>query len=312
MNYSLPESIDYGSFWTVLSDADDALARLDERVKTSPLRSGLMARLPYHEACASRLAEGELIHLNDLMLFAHGVWTAGARPDLAEALVALKVLQKAAEGEAKKLLLAAKPGEADPATSPESADEQEGDASPPAASIDLTAWRTMVARTRPLPALVAAAVAWDAWLCLSPEPHGAWKASLLAALVLKARGKLSFLLPIDLGRRHEAYRRSERQPFEARITGFLSWALAGGRQAGKELDRLTGASERMLLRCKGRKSNSKAPALAHLLLERPLVGIPTMARELKVTQRGAQLLLKSLGSAPHEMSGLGRYRVWGI
>lgn len=310
--YAIPEAIDYGSFATILCETEDALARLDERVKASSLRSGLIARLPYHEACACRLADGELVDLSDLMLFAHGVWTAGARPDLAEAQVILKVFQYAAESDAKELLLAAMHGEAAQSVGQAIAGEDKDKLAPPAANAALTAWRAVISRTRPLPALVAAVIAWDAWISLSPEPHGSWKAPLLAALVLKARGKLSFLVPIDLGRRHHPYRRSERQPVEERIKGFLEWALAGGRQAGKELDRLIGAEERMLLRCKGRNRNTKAPALVQLLVARPLVSIPMIAKELKVTQRGARLLLNSLGSTPREMSGLGRYRIWGI
>lgn len=310
--YITPEDLDYGNCIGILCETEDALARLDERVKASPLRSGLLARLPYHEACACRLADGELVDLSDLMLFAHRVWAKGARPDLAEAQVIFKVLQLAGEGEATELLMATKPSEADRSDGRANGDEHKDKAVPPVANEALTAWRALIARTRPLPALLAAAIAWDAWISLSPEPHGSWKAPLLAALVLKARGKMSFLLPIDLGRRHHIYRRSERQPLEERIKGLLEWALAGGRQTGKELDRLIGAEERMLLRCKGRNRNTKAPALVQLLLARPLVSIPMIAKELKVTQRGARLLLSSLGSTPREMSGLGRYRVWGI
>lgn len=311
-HYPFTETLDYGNCIGILCETEDALARLDERVKGSPLRSGLIARLPYHEACASRLADGELVDLSDLMLFAHGVWTEGARPDLAEAQVILKVLQRAGEAEAKELLLSAMPGVADRSVGPANADEHKDKAVPPVANEALTVWRAVLSRTRSLPALVAAAIAWDAWLCLSPELHGSWKAPLLAALVLKSRGKLSFLLPIDLGRRHNPYRRAERQPLEDRIKGFLEWAFAAARQAGKELDRLSLAEERMLLRCKGRNRNTKAPALVQLLVARPLVSIPMIAKELKVTQRGARLLLNALGSTPREMSGLGRYRVWGI
>lgn len=310
--YTIPEVLDYGKFIGILSETEDALARLDERVKASQLGCGLIARLPYHEACACRLADGELVDLADLMLFAHGVWTAGARPDLADAAAVLKTWQQACQGDAMALVLATRPGEAEGPVEAADKEAVKVEVPAPIANEALTSWRRVMSDTRSLPPFVAAAVAWDAWLRLSPELHGSWKAPLLAALVLKARGKLSFLLPIDLGRRHHVYRRSERQPLDERIKGFLEWASSAGRQTAKELDRLSLAEERMLLRCKGRNRNTKAPTLVRLLLAQPLVGIPTMAKELKVTQRGASLLLKSLGSTPREMSGLGRYRVWGI
>src|SRR5271165_2070682 len=51
-----------------LATAEDALARLDERLRTSPIREGFIARTHFLDACASLWLEGELVHIEDLVL----------------------------------------------------------------------------------------------------------------------------------------------------------------------------------------------------------------------------------------------------
>lgn len=51
-----------------LAKAEDRLARLDEALKTSPIRDGFVARTHYLDAIASLALEGELVHLEDLVL----------------------------------------------------------------------------------------------------------------------------------------------------------------------------------------------------------------------------------------------------
>lgn len=51
-----------------VADATAALARLDERLARSPIREGMIQRLHMHDAVASMWLEGELIHLEDLVL----------------------------------------------------------------------------------------------------------------------------------------------------------------------------------------------------------------------------------------------------
>jgi hypothetical protein len=45
-----------------LARAEDALARLDERLSRSPVRDGWIARTHFGEACAALWLEGELTH----------------------------------------------------------------------------------------------------------------------------------------------------------------------------------------------------------------------------------------------------------
>ena len=51
-----------------ISDAGVALARLDERVARSPVGEGWIERSHFADACASLWIDGELVHLEDLVL----------------------------------------------------------------------------------------------------------------------------------------------------------------------------------------------------------------------------------------------------
>lgn len=66
--YALPDPLPWGPLAGPLARAEDALARLDERLRTSPVRDGWIARTHFSESCAALWLEGELIHLEDLVL----------------------------------------------------------------------------------------------------------------------------------------------------------------------------------------------------------------------------------------------------
>lgn len=51
-----------------LAEAEDAVARLDERLATSPIAEGFRARNDFADACAALHLEGELVQLEDLAL----------------------------------------------------------------------------------------------------------------------------------------------------------------------------------------------------------------------------------------------------
>lgn len=48
--------------------AEDAVARLDERLRASPVHEAWVSRSHFHEACAARWIAGDLVHLEDLVL----------------------------------------------------------------------------------------------------------------------------------------------------------------------------------------------------------------------------------------------------
>lgn len=56
------------NFWTGVAAAEDALARLDERLRTSPVARGWIARTDFYDACANLYLAGELVHIEDLAL----------------------------------------------------------------------------------------------------------------------------------------------------------------------------------------------------------------------------------------------------
>ncbi|WP_371418873.1 RHE_PE00001 family protein [Labrys sp. KNU-23] len=51
-----------------LAIAEDGLARLDERLRASPIREGWVARTHFYDAAGSLWLDGELVHLEDLVL----------------------------------------------------------------------------------------------------------------------------------------------------------------------------------------------------------------------------------------------------
>ena len=51
-----------------MAAAEDALARLDERLAKSPIREGWIARTHFSDACAAVWLEGAAVHLEDLVL----------------------------------------------------------------------------------------------------------------------------------------------------------------------------------------------------------------------------------------------------
>jgi len=62
------EPIPWAALSGPLAAADDALARLDERLRSSPIREGFIARTHFQDACASLWLAGELVSLEDLVL----------------------------------------------------------------------------------------------------------------------------------------------------------------------------------------------------------------------------------------------------
>src|ERR1700686_5117715 len=67
-SYALPDPMPWRALAAPLAQAEDALARLDERLRASPVRDGWIARTHFAEACAALWLEGSLVHLEDLVL----------------------------------------------------------------------------------------------------------------------------------------------------------------------------------------------------------------------------------------------------
>ncbi|MBR7652315.1 DUF1612 and helix-turn-helix domain-containing protein [Brucella oryzae] len=62
------DDLPFEEFFVPVSKATAALVRLDERLSRSPIRGGMVERMHMHDAIASMWLEGELVHMEDLVL----------------------------------------------------------------------------------------------------------------------------------------------------------------------------------------------------------------------------------------------------
>ncbi|WP_326892004.1 RHE_PE00001 family protein (plasmid) [Rhizobium beringeri] len=89
MSYDLAK-LPIKSLLRPISEAGAALARLDERIARSPVGSGWIERSHFADACASLWIDGELVHLEDLVLHDAG---ADIRAPTHELTIARDVLR---------------------------------------------------------------------------------------------------------------------------------------------------------------------------------------------------------------------------
>lgn len=293
--------------------AQEAVGRLDERARRSPHRASWMQRLLFQEACACQLSEGDLVHLEDLVLLDGHAFSGAPSIGLSGAVEFLKLWRAAEKADASSALKAPRPGLISAGPLPGSAGEAADEDAPTCNARHLEAWRRVEGRAQTQPPLIAAALVWDAWLSLLPESRSAWRATLLAALTLKSRGLTpNLLLPLDLGWRLSKYRRHPRHDLTTRIAGFLSWAEAAALEGHREFDSLVLAEGLLRTSLRGRRSNSRMPALVELLLERPFVSASLAAKALGVSRQAAYIMLKTLGAPVHRLTDRDRCTVWSV
>lgn len=92
----LPDPLPWRQLARPLARAEDALARLDERLRTSPIRDGWIARTHFSDAAATLWLEGELIHLEDLVLHDAGMDIRAPTHELARAHTVLRARRRIA------------------------------------------------------------------------------------------------------------------------------------------------------------------------------------------------------------------------
>jgi hypothetical protein len=369
--YRLPNPLPWAEIAWPLARAEDALARLDERLAKSPIREGWIARTHFLDAAAALWLEGQLVHLEDLVLHdagmdirsptheltrAHAVLRsrrriAAAAPDWALSPSGLDALRGRAKAAATGLEEA---GDAesvetdDEAFAPLAARDEEElselfasvDAAiahadntlagerraiaPPAVERDplvydldwdedtrLAEWRALVDETRELPPVLAATLAHEAWRAIEPLQRAPGLGRLLAAALLRERGKTRahLMCLADGAKTVPRERRRSRDPTTRLIAGLETMAAAA--ELGmKEHDRWLLARTLLSRKLERRRSTSKLPELIELVISRPLVSAGMIAQALGVTPRAAQNLVAELGV--REATGRGRYRAWGV
>ncbi|OWV84524.1 RHE_PE00001 family protein [Rhizobium sp. R693] len=362
------------SLLPTIVEAEDGLARLDERAARIAVAEGFAERRHFFDAIGALWVAGELVHVEDLVLhdarmdsrtpsheltIAHlilrvrrRIWAAA--PDWALAPSGLSALAGGMEGEGAALEIKSAKimVDEDADDGPLSAELAEIDAilersqrlldshsrldvlelhettdpvrekrsEDPLGLFDdeewdepsrLRAWRKTVVIADGLPATLGAALIFDAWERIEPLRRQHWLGGLLVASYLRARGKVtSHLFAFYAGLktiRHERRRARDRL---TRLQAFLEAMVESAAAGLKEMDRLSLARTQMEIRFRDRRSNSSLPQLADFVLSRPMVSSAMVARELRVTSRGALNLLNDIGI--REITGRGRYRAWGI
>ena len=93
----LPDPLPWPELARPLARAEDALARLDERLRTSPIHDGWIARTHFVDAVAALWLEGELVHIEDLVLHDAGMDIRAPTHELTRAHTVLRSRRRIAD-----------------------------------------------------------------------------------------------------------------------------------------------------------------------------------------------------------------------
>lgn len=319
--YEMPSNPYERDILNPLFRVDEALSKLVERARLSELAPAWSYRLMYRNACAAMHTQNCLIYLEDLVLLDGHAFSGAMSAELSCGLGILKFWQQALKVDSGTLLRSPMPGEMPRPLLSELTSETQNSSERPEFFFDpdwdqagrLLEWRGALKATDQLPPLLAAGIAWDAWHVLQPEQQGTWRSTLLAALVLRARAKTRRLLvPLDTGLSLSGKRWDARQSFSQRIATFLAIADCAVKSAGAELDNLTSAKERMLLKIRYVRNGNRLPDLVDLMMSRPLVSISLAVKELGLSKQGLRVMIGRLGSSVRLITDRKRYRCWTV
>src|SRR4051812_24104643 len=99
MVYLIPNPLPWTALAGPLAAAEDGLARLDERLGSSLIREGWVSRTHFLDACASLWLQGELVHLEDLVLHDAGMDQRAPTHELTRAHAVLRTRRRIASTE---------------------------------------------------------------------------------------------------------------------------------------------------------------------------------------------------------------------
>jgi hypothetical protein len=95
-SYQIPDPLPWTQLAAPLAASEDTLARLDERLAKSPIRDGWIARTHFSDAAACLWLEGELVHLEDLVLHDAGMDVRAPTHELIRAHAVLRARRRIA------------------------------------------------------------------------------------------------------------------------------------------------------------------------------------------------------------------------
>ena len=325
-----------------LSQAEDAVSRLDERVRACAFRQGWIARLDYAEGSAWGWTSGNIVSAEDLVLHEHAMDVRLPDQSLRASHGLVRARMKAARtgpelvsADGVNWLIGARkdpPMEdgvhARRSIEPDPADLDRPDASTrlavrlhvlaqgttESADDGIEEWLELIQEhERDTPLLLHAAAALEAWTIIDPLPRRADIGPIIVAHWLRGRKRVQpHLLGIESGVR--AHARKRRDAFSsapaARLAYWLRVIAEAADQGIAELHRLELARQVMSQHAQGRRSHSHLQSVIDLLLARPVVTAPLLAETLKVSQTSARRLVEALGSSVTEISGRSRFRAW--
>lgn len=172
-------------------------------------------------------------------------------------------------------------------------------------------WKLRLGETEGLPAVLRAAIAFEAWNAIVPLQHAHWLGRQLAAGLLRETGlTTAHLGALNIGVRMIPRDRRSAPDRATRLIAFLDGVHETAAAGLKEHDRLMLARTQMERRLKGRRSTSKLPEVIEFVLSRPLITSGMVEKHVGVTAAGALGLIAQLDL--REVTGRGRYRAWGI
>ena len=384
-SYYLPNPMPWARIAGPLAAAEDALARLDERLRTSAIRDGWVARTHFLDAAASLALDGSIVSLEDLVLHDARLDIRAPTPELTRAHAVLRARRRIASAEPGWALTSAglnalrgrgldatddareefegdhgwhgdakalsERVSADGTDSFDETDESDEPWNAELAALDavlarsdrllagevgsarpredatattyrlydeawdederLAGWQKSLVETESLAPVLAAALAFDAWVQIDPLQHDSGLGRLLAAGLLRRREKTrSHLMCLNVGLRAMPYERRQAVGPTSRLLACIEAVAAAAERGLKDHDRWLLMRAQLERKLVGRRSNSKLPALVDLILATPIASTGLIAARLGVTPRAAQDMVAELGL--REVTGRGRYRAWGV